>query len=75
MPDFDNHLNHSESTEAVAVRVCYEYLRLSDDLVARLQAIKDNSRVAVTLLNLTNRVSSCVPNLVNNINMLGVSIE
>ena len=75
MPDFDNHLNHYESTEAVAVRVCYEYLRLSDDLVARLQAIKDNSRVAVTLLNLTNRVSSCVPNLVNNINMLGVSID
>ena len=75
MPDFDNQPNDSQTTQAVEVRVSYEYLRLSEDLQARLRAIEDNSRIAVTLLRLANRVSSCVPKMVNNINLLGVSVD
>ena len=33
MPDFDNQPNDSQTTQAVGVRVSYEYLRLSEDLL------------------------------------------
>jgi hypothetical protein len=75
MPDFDNQPNDSETTAAVEVRVNYEYLRLSEDLKSRLRAIQENSRVAAVVLHLAERVSSCVPDLVNNINFLGVSVD
>lgn len=75
MPDFDNQPIGTQQTSQEVIRYTPEYFKMSEDLTARLQAIREQSTVAKLLMLVRENGISCVLNEPDNFNYLGVSVD
>lgn len=75
MPDFDNQPTSTEETPQEITQYNYEYIKMSEDLTARLQAIKEQSSVAKVLILIRENGIPCIADHPDNFNYLGVSVD